>query len=200
VKLIASAVFPTPLVAQRTERELKQLTKVSSDRVAKIVDVGRVPGSSGADRMYVAMELVSGTPLAELIAANGPMPIDVALRLGVEIGEALAEAAKLGVIHRDVSPKNILVLDDERGPLRRVKLINFGIPTPVTEKVLGVAEFLSPEQAEGKPVDQRSNIYSLGALLYFMVSGAPPFTGEVDAVRRQQTQTPPAALASRRAA
>jgi len=189
VKIIAPAVFPTPLVAQRTERELKQLMKVGSDRVARIFDVGRMTTGAG-ERMYVAMELVSGTPLLEIVAANGPLPVEAAVRLAMEIGEALAEAAKLGVIHRDVSPKNILVLADERSATRRVKLINFGIPTPVTDKVLGIPEFLSPEQAEGKPVDQRSNIYSLGELLYYMLVGTPPFIGEVDAVLRQQTQTP----------
>src|SRR5262249_25826496 len=84
---------------------------------------------------------------------------------------------------------NVLVLGDGSG--LRVKLINFGIPTPVTDKVLGVPEFLSPEQAEGKPVDQRSNIYSLSALVYTILTGGPPFHGEVDAVLRQQTQAFP---------
>jgi hypothetical protein len=193
LKLIAPAVFPTPLVAQRTERELKQLMKAQSLRSVRIFDVGRIQGAGG-DRSYVAMELVTGPTLAQLVATQGPLPLPLALRLAIAIGEALAEAAKLGVIHRDVAPKNVIVVE-----AAQIKLINFGIPTPVTDKVLGLPEFLSPEQAEGKPVDQRSNIYSLGALLYFMLTGAPPFTGEIDAVLRQQTQTPPVPP-SRRAA
>ncbi len=188
VKIVSPAVFPTPLVAQRTERELKQLMKVVSDRITRVIEVGKQ-----GDRLYVAMELVSGVTLAEILAGQGPIPPDQAARLAVEVGEGLAEAAKLGVIHRDVSPKNIVVVADARGT-RRVKLLNFGIPTPVTEKVLGVPEFLSPELAEGKPVDQRSNIYSMGALLYTMLTGAPPFSGTPLEVLRQQSQgapTPP---------
>jgi serine/threonine-protein kinase len=143
VKLVSPAVFPTPLVAQRTERELKQLMKVTSDRVTRVLDVGKQ-----GDRLYVALELVSGVTLAELVATNGPLPIDQAVRLSLEVGEALAEAAKLGVIHRDVSPKNVLVVADERvASGRRIKLINFGVPTPSSDhKVHGTPEFLSPSR------------------------------------------------------
>src|SRR5262249_39684315 len=155
LKIVSPAVFPSPLVAQRTERELKQLMKVHSERVATIFDVGKE-----GDHTWVASELVSGATLAAIVAANGPLRPDQAVRLAIEVGEGLAEAAKFGVIHRDVSPKNVFILGDGR-----VKLLNFGIPTPVTERVQGIPEFLSPEQAEGKPVDQRSNIYNLGALL-----------------------------------
>ena len=187
IKLVSPEVFPTPLVAQRTERELKQLQKVHSDRVTLVVDVGHHAGN-----LWVATELVHGTTLAEIVYANGPMPAEHAVRLALEIGEGLAEAAKLGVIHRDVSPKNVLVLPDGR-----VKLLNFGIATPVTERVQGIPEFLSPEQAEGKPVDQRSNIYSLGALLTYMLTGQPLFGGDVDAILHQQVAAAPASPSAR---
>ncbi len=181
LKLVSPHVFPSPLVAQRSERELKQLMKVRSDRVAMVFDVGK-----HGDHLWVASELVRGTTLEELIYANGPLAAEQAVRLALEVGEGLAEAAKLGVIHRDVSPKNVLVLGDGR-----VKLLNFGIPTPVTDRVQGIPEFLSPEQAEGKPVDQRSNIYGVGALLSFMLTGQPLFQGDVAAVVAQQISAPP---------
>src|SRR5262249_25423397 len=91
VKIVGPKVFATPLVAQRTERELRQLQKVTSDRIARIVDVGRQN-----ERVWVASELVNGTPLAEIVNANGPLPPKQAMRLAIEVGEALAEAAKLG--------------------------------------------------------------------------------------------------------
>jgi serine/threonine-protein kinase len=187
LKFVSPHVFPSPLVAQRTERELKQLMKVHSDRVTMVLDVGKQ-----GDHMWVASELVGGATLQELIVANGPLAPEHAIRLGLEVGEGLAEAAKLGVIHRDVSPKNVLVLSDGR-----IKILNFGIPTPVSERVQGIPEFLSPEQAEGKPVDQRSNIYSLGALLSFMMTGQTIFQGDAAAVLAQQVSSPPPSLSAR---
>jgi serine/threonine-protein kinase len=189
VKIISPACFPTPMVAQRTERELKQLQKVQSDRVARVLDSGK-----DGPRAWMALELVNGVTLGEIVQANGPLPLKIALKYAIEVGEALAEAAKVGVIHRDVAPKNILVADGDR-----VKVLNFSLPTPTSEKVLGIPEFLSPEQAEGRPVDQRSNIYSLGALLYYMLAGEPPFTGEAPQVLEQHVRAAPAAPSSKMA-
>jgi serine/threonine-protein kinase len=188
VKLLAPGVIPTPVVAQRVERELRQLQKVGSDRIAKVLDTGR-----HGDRMYVAMELLQGTPLRDLVAQNGPLPLTRALRLASEIGEALAEAAKMGVVHRDVAPKNVLLAAGDH-----VKMINFALPVPISDKVAGVPEFMSPEQAEGKPVDQRSNIYGLGALLYYMLVGEPPFAGDAAHLIQQHVSTPPVPPSQRR--
>src|SRR5580692_9615932 len=95
-----------------------------------------------------------------------------AKKIAAQIGEALLEGQKVGVVHHDLAPKNVLVSADDQ-----VKLINFVAPVPVTETVFGVPEYLSPEQAEGKLVDQRSNTYSLGGLLLFMLTGQPPVEG-----------------------
>jgi serine/threonine protein kinase len=186
VKRIAPNVFPTPLTAQRAERELRQLSKLQTHRVAKVLEVGR-----DDDRLWVALESVTGAPLGELIGANGPLLPATAVRAALEIGEALVDAAKLGVIHRDVSPKNIIVDGDQ------VKILNFGIPTPTTDKVFGVPEFLSPEQVEGRPVDQRSTIYSLASLLHYMLSGDPPFQGETGEVLQKQVSASPPAVSTK---
>ncbi len=191
LKLIADRVLPTALIAQRTERELKQLMKVTSPRVVSVVDVGKQ-----GDRLWVATEMVVGPTLAQVVG-QGRLGVGRALRYAVEVGEALAEAAKVGVIHRDVSPKNVLVIDQTN-----VKVINFGIPTPVDvakgrPAIMGLPEFLAPEQAEGKPVDQRSNIYSLGLLVWYMLVGEPPFSGSVDEVLKQQVQRAAPSLGSR---
>lgn len=167
VKLVAPAVLAIPQVAQRIERELKQLERVTHRGVAKVIASGK-----HGDRVFVATELIEGArPLGELVAASGPVDPQRASEIVLAIGEALIEAAKVGVVHRDLSPKNILVTHDS------LRLINFAVPTP-GDKVAGIPEFVAPEAVEGKAVDQRSNIYSLAAIHYFLLTGRAPHTGE----------------------
>ncbi|MBC7975401.1 MAG: protein kinase, partial [Myxococcales bacterium] len=162
VKVIAPAVLALPGLAQRLERELKQLERVQSAGVAKVLASGK-----RGDDLWVALELLDGAQtLAEAIAARGPIPLDQASHLIEVVGEALIEAAQVGVVHRDLAPKNVLFAGAD------IKLINFSLPVP-GDGVPGVAEFVAPEQHDGKPVDQRSNLYSLGALYYFVLTGHP---------------------------
>lgn len=164
IKLVAPAVMVLPGVAQRLERELKQLERVQSAGVAKVLASGKL-----GDQPWVATELVdSANTLADAITARGPIPLEQAAGLVEVIGEALIEAAQVGVVHRDLAPKNVLFVGDT------IKLINFSVPVPV-------AEFQAPEQADGKPVDQRSNIYSLGALYGYLLSGEPGDAGDAPA-------------------
>lgn len=172
VKIVDPRVFPTALLKQRTERELKQLERLDHRGVAKVLGHGR-----REDALWVAMELVDGMPLSRLVAERGALPQARVIGIVAQIGAALEAAAKLGVTHRDLSPKNVLI-----GPDDQVKLINFGVPVLGSEggqslAVQGVVEFVAPEQVEGRPVDQRCNIYSLGAIAYTLLTGAPPFTG-----------------------
>jgi serine/threonine protein kinase len=178
VKLVQPRVFPNQLMLQRAERELKQLERVQLAEVARIHAHGRK-----ADRLWIAMEWVEGAPLDRLLAQSGPMPPARAAALIRSVAQGLAEVAKQGVIHRDLSAKNILV-----GAGDQVKVINFSIAVPFSDRVQGVPEFLSPEQIDGKPADQRSSIYSLGALLYFTVTGHPPFTGDPQTVHQGHQQ------------
>jgi hypothetical protein len=161
VKVIAPAVVALPGLAQRLERELKQLERVQSAGVAKVLASGK-----RGDDSWVALELIEGAQtLAEAISVRGPIALDQAAHLIEVIGEALIEAAQVGVVHRDLAPKNVLFAGAD------VKLINFSLPVPASDKVPGVAGFVAPEQHDGKPVDQRSNLYSLGALYYFVLTG-----------------------------
>ncbi len=174
VKLVATAVTSLPGVAQRLERELKQLERVQSAGVAKLLASGK-----RGDETWIAIELLEGgVTLAEAIAARGPIALDQAAHLIEVVGEALIEAAQVGVVHRDLAPKNILFAGHD------IKLINFSLPVPTSERVPGVAEFVAPEQVEGKPVDQRSNLYSLGALYYFVLTGQTVHGGSADEVHR----------------
>ncbi|HEY4241641.1 MAG TPA: protein kinase [Kofleriaceae bacterium] len=166
VKVVSPAVTSLPGVAQRLERELKQLERVQSASVAKVLGSGR-----RGDETWVALEYLDGAlTLQDAIGARGPIPAEQAAHLIEVIGEALIEAAQVGVVHRDLSPKNILIAGQD------VKLVNFSLPVPTGDKVPGVAEFVAPEQRDGKPVDQRSNLYSLGALYYFVLTGQPVHT------------------------
>ncbi len=171
VKVIAPAVVAQPMLAQRVERELKLLEKVDHPAVARVLGSGR-----HGEQLWFAMEWLEGTlRLSDVVSAGGIEP-ERASDLTVAIGGALVEAAKVGVVHRDLSPKNVLIGGDGV-----VKLINFALPVP-GERVAGVPSFLSPEAIEGKPVDQRSATYSLGALYYYLLTGQAPFVGDAEAV------------------
>ena len=182
VKFIAPAVTALPGLAPRLERELKQLERVHSAGVAKVIASGK-----RGDDSWVALELVDGAQtLADAIAARGPIPASDAAHLIEVVGEALIEAAQVGVVHRDLAPKNVLFAGTD------IKLINFSLPVPPTDAarpIAGVASFTAPEQHDGKPVDQRSNLYSLGALYYFVLTGRPVQLDATGAV------TPPSTLA-----
>ncbi len=190
VKLVSPAVVGLPGVAQRLERELKQLERVSSSGVAKLIASGKRPG----DVTWIAMELLDGAQtLDAAIRARGGIPLDQAADLISVIGEALIEAAQVGVVHRDLAPKNILFAGVD------VKLVNFSLPVPTNDKIPGVPEFVAPEQVEGRAVDQRSNLYSLGALYYFVLTGQTLFTGSPDEIHKQHAAgsiRPPAQLAN----
>src|SRR3954468_25076424 len=179
VKIIDPAVVALPGLAQRLERELKQLERVASGGVARVLASGK-----RGDDFWVALELLDSVQtLGDAVAQRGAMPIDKAAKLIEIIGEALIEAAQVGVVHRDLAPKNIVFAGDD------VKLLNFSLPVPASDKPPGVPGFVAPEQFDGKQVDQRSNLYSLGALYYFVLTGQ---TVQSDA---SGALVPPSALA-----
>jgi len=167
-KLVAQASLPTTATLERAQRELKQLQRAQSPRLARVLDFGK----DADGRLFIASELVEGQPLDQLVANAGPLPLDRAKAIVAQIGEALLEGQKVGVVHHDLSPKNVLVSGSDE-----VKVINFVAAVAVSETVFGVPEYLSPEQAEGKLVDQRSNTYSLGGILMLLLSGRPPVSG-----------------------
>jgi eukaryotic-like serine/threonine-protein kinase len=187
-KIVNSDVLPNPATLARAERELKQLMRVQSPRIASVIDCGR----TADERLYVAMELFEGEPLDRLVR-NSLVGLGQAKAIVAQIGQALLEAQKAGIVHRDVSPKNILI-----SPTGDVKVINFPIAKPLNDKAAGVAAYLSPEQVQGKPVDQRSNTYSLAAVLYHLITGEPPFQGTPETVMELHVSSPPLAPSQRR--
>jgi hypothetical protein len=180
-KSVMPAVVSTPATLARTEREFKQLMRVSSPKVAMVIECEKTPIGG----LAIAMELCQGDSLERILAA-GPVDFDRAKSIVAQVGQALLEAQKVGLVHRDVAPKNILVAASGD-----VKVINFPLAVPINDRVSGVAAYLSPEQVQGKPVDQRSNTYSLAAILYHLLTGEPPFHGaSVQAVLDMQVSTP----------
>lgn len=188
IKLVAPNVVALPEVAQRLERELQQLEHVQSAGVAKLISSGKT-----GDEIWLAMELVEGAQtLAAAVGAQGPIAAPRAAEIVEAIGTALIDAAQAGAVHHDLAPKNVLLAGNH------IKLINFSLPIPPTDKVPGVPEFVAPEQVEGRPVDQRSNLYSLGALYYYVLTGRPVFQGAPAAVHelhRTGTIDPPSRIA-----
>ncbi|MSP62063.1 MAG: hypothetical protein EXR72_17365 [Myxococcales bacterium] len=189
LKVVEARTLPTVMMADRALRELKQLAKVKTDKIPRVVDQGRTEEGL----IYIATEMMAGATLESVVTRQGALSFDKARAIVLQVGEALTEAQKVGVIHRDVAPRNVMV-DGER-----VRVIDFGLAEPITDKVFGTPAFLSPEQAEGKPVDQRSNIYSLGALFYYMLTGTPPFSGDRDALVQQHLHVQPQPPSARRA-
>ncbi len=154
-------------------REAQSAGRLSHPNIVTIYDVGEADGLA-----YIAMEYLSGATLRDLMN-KGPIPLDLALDTATQMAEALAFAHEHGVIHRDIKPANV-VITGRRG---RVKLTDFGIAHLVnsdrtqTGQMLGSPRYMSPEQAMGREIDGRSDIFSLGAVLYEMLTGHYAFDG-----------------------
>src|SRR2546429_6459858 len=159
---------------ERFRREAKNAAGLSHPNIVSIFDRGEAEAT-----YYIAMEFLDGRSLKEMITKRGPAPINVAIDYARQILAALRFAHRNGIVHRDIKPHNVLV-DDEG----RVKVTDFGIARAGTSQmteagsITGTAQYLSPEQARGAPVDQRSDLYSVGIVLYEMLTGKVPFTGD----------------------
>ena len=159
---------------ERFRREAKNAAALSHPNIVSIYDRGEAEGT-----YYIAMEFLDGRSLKELIVGRGPAPVTVSVEYARQILQALRFAHRHGIVHRDIKPHNVLV--DAEG---RVKVTDFGIARAGTSQmteagsIVGTAQYLSPEQARGAAVDQRSDVYSLGIVLYELLTGTLPFNGD----------------------
>jgi serine/threonine-protein kinase len=175
---------------ERFRREATHAAGLSHPNVVSIYDRGEAEGS-----YFIVMEYVEGRTLKELIVTRGPCPVPVAISYVRQVLAALRYAHRNGIVHRDIKPHNVLV--DHEG---RVKVADFGIAragsSQMTEagSIIGTAQYLSPEQARGAPVDESSDLYSTGIVLYELLTGKVPFTGEtpVEIAMKHLSQVPPA--------
>src|ERR687884_690517 len=173
---------------ERFRREAQSAAGLNHPNIVSIYDRGDAEGT-----YYISMEYLDGRTLKELLVRNGPTPIPIAIDYARQILSALAFAHRNGIVHRDIKPHNIVV-----GPDGRLKVTDFGIArsgaSQMTEagSIVGTAQYLSPEQARGAPVDPRSDIYSVGVVLYEMLTGKVPFTGDtpVEIAMKHLSQVP----------
>ena len=175
---------------ERFRREAKNAAALNHPNIVSIYDRGEAE-----DSYYIAMEFLDGRSLKELILGHGPAPVNVAIEYVRQILSALRFAHRHGIVHRDIKPHNVLV--DREG---RVKVTDFGIARAGTSQmteagsIVGTAQYLSPEQARGGEVDQRSDLYSLGVVLYELLTGETPFEGDTPveiAMKHLSTMPPP---------
>jgi eukaryotic-like serine/threonine-protein kinase len=189
-RTVAIKVLPHEKVAdpERKQRFVQEAKAASALNHPNIVTVHDIRSDAGVD--FIVMEYAGARTLDQIIPAKG-LGITQALRFGAQIADALARAHEAGIVHRDVKPSNIIVTDDHR-----VKVLDFGLAklfepsaraseartqtSPLTDAgmVVGTAAYMSPEQAEGREVDARSDIFSFGTVLYEMVTGRRPFVGD----------------------
>jgi serine/threonine-protein kinase len=187
IKLLHPGVAADAAQRERFRREARLVARLSHPHVVTVIDAGEQPGSPDEEDPdpssacpYIVFEYVEGETLKELIRREGPLEIPRAVAYALEIARALGTAHAHALVHRDVKPQNILITDEGAA-----KITDFGNARPLTEaaltmpgRVLATTDYIAPEQALGEPVSGRSDLYSLGIVLFEMLTGDVPFHGE----------------------
>jgi serine/threonine-protein kinase len=181
VKVLRSDLARDPSFQVRFRREAQAAASLNHPAIVAVYDTGEDRTPSGATP-YIVMEYVEGDTLRDVLRREGRLQPQKAMQLAADICGALDFSHRNGIVHRDVKPGNVMITPDGA-----VKVMDFGIARAVSDSaatmtstaaVIGTAQYLSPEQARGEGVDARSDVYSVGCLLYELVTGAPPFTGD----------------------
>ena len=180
VKVLRAELATDRRSAARFEREARTAARLSHPRIVAVFDAGRHD-----DRVFIVMEHVAGATLVESMQRSGALDAAAAASIGAGVAEALAHAHERGVVHRDVTPGNVML--DRDG---RAKVLDFGIArvakgTPSSTSIHGTIAYAAPEVLAGDHGDQRVDVYGLGAVLYELVTGGPPFRGGDAAIERR---------------
>jgi serine/threonine protein kinase/Tol biopolymer transport system component len=201
IKVLPEHRWADPQLRHRFEREARALSSLSHPNLCPLYDVGELPQSGGTSVPYLVMELLEGETLRDRIE-SGRIGVRKALVFGAQIASGLAAAHAKGVIHRDLKPENVFITAGEL-----LKILDFGLATVNVESagdastlvrtdpgmVMGTAHYMSPEQVRGTPLDARSDIFSLGIVLYEMLTGHVPFHARstVETMNAILTEEPP---------
>ena len=181
-RLVAFKVLPPALrndaeALQRFEREAGALGRLKHPNVVGVFDAGVEGGFP-----YLAMEFVEGKNLRQVLQEQARLPVEAVVRLGIEMADALDHIQRQGLVHRDVKPSNIILDPDGKAMLTDFGIAFAATLPRITQGAMGTPEFMSPEQADGKTLDARSDLYSLGVVLYECLSGVVPFQREGDSL------------------
>jgi serine/threonine-protein kinase len=174
---------------ERFRREAQSAASLSHANIAAVYDIGK-----HGDMPYIVMELVEGPNLQEVLKRDGALPVERAVKIAEQVCDALAHAHAKGIVHRDIKPHNILLADGDH-----VKVTDFGIARArsaetitKTHAIIGTVAYISPEQAKGEPATPASDLYALGVVLYEMLTGRVPFSGETPvAIALKHVSEPP---------
>jgi eukaryotic-like serine/threonine-protein kinase len=197
IKILHERLAGDPEYLERFRREARAVAKLSHPNIVTVIDRGEAD-----ERQYIVFEHVEGENLKELVQRTGRLPVRRAIELALAVADGLAFAHDQGLVHRDVKPQNVLL--SREGD---VKVTDFGIARSLevehgvtqTGTVLGTGEYLAPEQASGRPVSPATDVYSLGVVLWELLAGDVPFSGEnfVAVALRHVNEPPPSLLGQR---
>lgn len=206
VKILAQKLAQDPMAIKRFMHEARLTLHLDHRGLVKIYSYGQLEGGAP----YILMEFLVGESLRSRIARAAPLPIESCLAIGFQLAESLSLAHKHGIVHRDLKPDNVMLIEDGAAPKgQRAKVFDFGIAKSVselgqetlggvktsTDAILGTPRYMSPEQCRGggTKISDRSDVYSLGIMLYEMAAGAPPFDGSApgDLIAQHIVEAPP---------
>ncbi|HEY0192797.1 MAG TPA: serine/threonine-protein kinase, partial [Kofleriaceae bacterium] len=200
LKVLHPSYSRMPDLVERFRREARAATKIDHPNIVGVTDSGTTADGS----VYFVMEFLEGVELGNVIEREGAIDVARALKITGQICRALAAAHREGIIHRDLKPENIFLVTRD-GTADTVKVLDFGIAKTTEAEAarerrltspgmaMGTPEYMSPEQAAGRPADARCDVYALGAIMYEMVTGIPPYSGDnfMEILTKKATQDPP---------